>query len=228
MAKVSAIHPSRAHLAAEFLAALARRATPGDKLGSKSELREQVGVSVGTFNEAIRLLQARRVVTMRPGPSGGVFAAAESGMIRLGNAVLSLDSTDPDMVVIAVRIRDALEPLILEDAIAYSDRSRLAKMQDELAGMHRAADASDPAAFIHANWALHRAIAEASPSELLREMYVGLIQTVEAHTISVLPAEPAPVAEVIAARCAVHDDLIAAIASGSLDDGLDALRRHRE
>lgn len=228
MALPSAVPRSRAHAAAEYIEELARNVEPGEKLGVKSDLRDRVGVSVGTFNEALRLLQARRVVKVRPGPTGGVFAAETSGMIRLGNAVLSLDSSDPGMIEAAVRIRYALEPLILEDAISFSDRSRIAGMKERLAAMKTATESVDPGGFIHANWALHRTIAEAAPSQLLRELYIGLLDTIEAHTVSVLPAESAPVPEALAARYAVHVDLVDAIEQGDLAAALEALERHGE
>ncbi len=71
---------------------MAESADPGDRLGSKEELRQLCGVSVGTFNEAIRLLQARGLVSIRPGPGGGLFATEQSPMVRLGNSVLALDA----------------------------------------------------------------------------------------------------------------------------------------
>ena len=82
---------SRGESAAAELIAIAEAAAPGDRLGSKEELRARCAVSVGTFNEALRIAQSRGVVLVRPGPGGGVFAAAQSPMVRLGNSVLALD-----------------------------------------------------------------------------------------------------------------------------------------
>ena len=96
---------TRTELAAARLAAIAGAARPGDRLGSKEELRIQCGVSVGTFNEAIRLLQARKLVTVRPGPGGGLFAAEQPPMVRLGNSVLALDA-EQTSVADAIRIRE--------------------------------------------------------------------------------------------------------------------------
>ena len=110
---------TRTELAAARLTAIAGAAMPGDRLGSKEELRTQCGVSVGTFNEAIRLLQARKLVTVRPGPGGGLFAAERLPMVRLGNSVLALDAGQTS-VANAVRIRDALDPLMIEDALWHS------------------------------------------------------------------------------------------------------------
>ncbi|WUX26907.1 GntR family transcriptional regulator [Streptomyces sp. NBC_01438] len=41
-------------------------------------MRNQCGVSVGTFNEALRLLQSRGLVTVKPGPGGGLFSGEQS------------------------------------------------------------------------------------------------------------------------------------------------------
>ena len=48
---------------------------PGQRLGTKRELRERFGVAAGTFNEAMRIMVIRGVVDARPGPGGGVFVA---------------------------------------------------------------------------------------------------------------------------------------------------------
>ncbi len=107
---------NRSEQAAERIATLATGLDPGARLGTKEELRTLCGVSVGTFNETLRLLQARGVVTVRPGPGGGLFAATPSPMVRLGNSVLALDSQQTD-VADAVRVRDALDPLLVQDAL---------------------------------------------------------------------------------------------------------------
>src|ERR1700755_2280859 len=64
---------TRPEQAAERLAGLAAAAEPGARLGTKEELRALCGVSVGTFNEALRLVQARGLVTVRAGPVRGPF-----------------------------------------------------------------------------------------------------------------------------------------------------------
>src|SRR5438270_126742 len=64
------------------------RRRPGDRLGTKDDLRQRFSVAVATINEAIRLLEMRRYLEARPGPGGGIFVAASSTRVRAGNLEL--------------------------------------------------------------------------------------------------------------------------------------------
>ncbi len=202
---------TRTELAAARLGAIAAAAMPGDRLGSKEELRGQCGVSVGTFNEAIRLLQARKLVTVRPGPGGGLFAAEPSPMVRLGNSVLALDAEETS-VADAVRIREALDPLIIEDALWHASPADAADLRAQVRRMRAAADELDPVAFIRANWGLHARIAALSPNVMLRSLYTSLLDLIESHTLSVLPVSEQPLLEYVAQRYELHARLVEAIA----------------
>ena len=62
---------TRGRSAADHLAAEIERMQEGDRLGTKKELCQRLGVASATLNEAIRLLQERGLVTLRPGPRRG-------------------------------------------------------------------------------------------------------------------------------------------------------------
>jgi len=200
----------RAESAAAQLIAIANAAEPGDRLGAKEELRAQCEVSVGTFNEAIRIAQSRGIISVRPGPGGGVFAAAQSLMVRLGNSVLALDAADTP-VAEAVRIRDALDPLLIEDALWHASPADIAELRELLADMLLAAQRRDHIAFIHANWSLHARIAAISPNPMLRSLYISLLDQIESHTLAVLPAGEQPLDEYVASRQALHAAMIDAL-----------------
>lgn len=210
--RVEAPRQTRTDVAAARLVTLAEAAEPGQRLGSKEELRRGCGVSVGTFNEAIRLAQARGLVTVRPGPGGGLFAARQSPMVRLGNSVLALDA-EATSVADAVRIRDALDPLLIEDALRHASPAHVDTMRDHVAHMEQAVSADDPTAFIRANWELHATIASVSPSAILRSVYTSLLALIETHTLSVLPVAEQALPDYIAERLRLHSDLVAAIAA---------------
>lgn len=202
---------TRPEQAAEQLVALAAAAEPGTRLGTKGQLRASCGVSVGTFNEALRLVQARGVVTVRPGRAGGLFASRQSPLVRLGNSMLALDD-DAALVADALRIRNALDPLLVEDALRHASRADVALMKQELDRMRRAAAGLDSIEFIHANWALHALIAQTSPNVILRSFYLSLLEIIKAHTLSVQPVEDQPLPEYIKNRYQLHAELVAAIA----------------
>ena len=224
-APVAASPSTRPEQAAENLAAVAAGAEPGERLGTKEELRLSCGVSVGTFNEALRLVQARGIVTVRPGRIGGVFASRQTPMVRLGNSVLALDE-DATSVADAVRLRDALDPLLVEDALRHASAHDLTGMRQELKRMSKAVADLDSTAFIHANWALHARIAGVSPNAMLQSLYLSLLEIIESHTLSVQPVDEQPLPEYIAGRYDLHAALVDAIAERDATHALHLIREH--
>jgi DNA-binding FadR family transcriptional regulator len=216
---------SRGESAAAELIAIAEAAAPGDRLGSKEDLRARCAVSVGTFNEGLRIAQSRGVVLVRPGPGGGVFAAAQSPMVRLGNSVLALDG-DQTSVAEAIRIRDALDALLIEDALWHASPADIAEMREILAVMADAADCQDSIRFVHANWSLHARIAAVSPNPMLRSLYVNLLDQIESHTLAVLPYGTDPVPAYLAERHALHSAIIDAISDRDRDRALALVADH--
>ena len=216
---------SRAESAAAQLIAVANAADPGDRLGSKEELRAGCQVSVGTFNEAIRIAQSRGIISVRPGPGGGVFAAAQSLMVRLGNSVLALDAADTP-VAEAVRIRDALDPLLVEDALWHASPADIAELRELLADMKLAVRAQDTIGFVHANWSLHARIAAISPHAMLRSLYGSLLEQIESHTLAVLPTSDEPLEEYVAARLALHAAIIDALERRDRAAALGLIAQH--
>ncbi|MFE7118250.1 FadR/GntR family transcriptional regulator [Streptomyces sp. NPDC057654] len=217
--------PGRAEQAAGRIAELAKNAEPGTRLGTKEELRGRCAVSAGTFNESLRLLQARGLVTVRPGPGGGIFSSRPSPMVRLGNSMLALDAQETD-VAEAVRIRDALDPLLIEDALWHASPADFAELRGHLDVMARAVEAADPVAFVRANWRLHARIAAISPNALLRSLYNNLLDLIESHTLGVLPGGEQPLAEYIAHRHELHRDIVDALERRDREASLRLIREH--
>jgi DNA-binding FadR family transcriptional regulator len=216
---------SRGESAAAELIAIAEAAAPGDRLGSKEDLRARCAVSVGTFNEGLRIAQSRGVVLVRPGPGGGVFAAAQSPMVRLGNSVLALDG-DQTSVAEAIRIRDALDALLIEDALWHASPADIAEMREILAEMASAGGRLDTIAFVHANWSLHARIAAVSPHAMLRSLYVNLLDQIESHTLAVLPYGTEPIPAYLADRHALHTAIVDAISDHDRERALALISDH--
>jgi DNA-binding FadR family transcriptional regulator len=191
----------------------------GTRIGTKSDLREQFGLSVGTVNEAVRLLEGRGLIEARPGPGGGIFVAAPSSLVRLGRVTIAVAS-GADAVASSLVVRNALESPICEDAA----RHRTKRDIRDLERCYRAVldGPSSPLECLQRIWALHRRIAEISPNAILREIYLSLLDMAETR-LEAVELKPDFDAEDSLAR---HRGLIDAIASGDVDQVRDAVRAH--
>ncbi|WP_405505687.1 FCD domain-containing protein [Streptomyces cyaneofuscatus] len=87
-------------------------------------------------------------------------------------------------------------------------------------------DAADPVAFVHANWRLHAAIAAISPNTLLGSLYSSLLDLIEAHTLTVLPAGEEPLDHYIAHRHELHRDLVDALERRDREAALRLIHEH--
>jgi GntR family transcriptional regulator, transcriptional repressor for pyruvate dehydrogenase complex len=192
---------------------------PGERLGTKDDLRKRFGVAVATVNEAVRLLEMRGMIEARPGPGGGVFVARPAVRIAMSHIVLGF-KTGSTSYEECLEVRDALEPLIESHAARYHRASDIRDLNRIVKSMQAAVD--DPTAFFKCNWALHRRIAQLCRNGPLRGMYLALIDFLE---MSIDHAEfsrfdgPAMVD--------VHRALVEAIDAGEgphLDAAIDAHR----
>lgn len=208
------VSPSRsngslAERVAGWLEERARSGPPGARLGIKEAVRQEAGVATGTFNEALRIAQSRGAIVLRRGPHGGVFASDGPPRVRLGETLLSVDGWEGS-VEEAVRIRNALEPLLVEDALWHASPAVLAQMDEYVAEMESAAAVGDGLGFLRSNWALHAKIAEINPNPLLRSIYLSLLELVEQHTIAVHGTRP-QLKDYLIERAVLHRDLVDAL-----------------
>jgi DNA-binding FadR family transcriptional regulator len=168
---------SRAELVArELEREIVDEREPGERLGTKDDLRKRFGVAVATVNEAVRLLEMRGMIEARPGPGGGVFVARPATRVALSHIVLGFKSGSTSYEE-CLEVRDALEPLIDSHAARYHRASDIRDLKRIVKEMEAAVD--DPAAFFKCNWALHRRIAELCRNGPLRSMYLALIDFLE-------------------------------------------------
>ncbi|WP_146070278.1 FadR/GntR family transcriptional regulator [Arthrobacter sp. GMC3] len=217
---------NRAEFAAGIIADIAAAAQPDDRLGSKDELREQCSVSVGTFNEALKMAESRGFVTLRRGPGGGIFAAQPTPMVRLGNQFLAL-KPDKNTVADALRMRNALDQLVVEDALLYSSSADVSRLREEIVRMRAAIAANDVRAFLHGNWASQSHLARVSPNQILRTVYLALLNILEEHATELQPMPGQTLDEAFAARIEHYVQMADALASRDREAAIRVAIAHR-
>ena len=192
--------------------------SPGERLGTKDDIRQRFGVAVATINEAVRLLEMRGLIEARPGPGGG---AVRRDLVRPGGD----PAQQPAATWGAARyadclvVRNALEPMVCRDAAAHHDDEDLAAIAP-----HRRGDGPPlrrPAPYFALNWALHRRIAKLCRNAPLHSIYLTLLDFLEDGLDATDLRDFDGRADVDA-----HRELVAAIASGPGDRLEAAIAAH--
>lgn len=150
----------------------------GDALGTLESWRRRSGFGRGTVSEATRLLVDRGVVEVRPGRGGGLFVTRAGPVVRLRRTLLPVQG-EATTLADALAVREALEPLVVADAARCRGAAQLERLRGRLEQVGAAVDDHD--AFVRAVWALHREIAQITPNEMLRAMYLTALHVVEEH-----------------------------------------------
>jgi len=201
---------------------LAADREPGARLGSKDELREFAGVSVGTINEALRIAQARGAITMRRGPGGGIFAAPTSSLMRMGALMLGME-TDERTIADALRMRNALDPLALTDAVANATDEDVAELRAMTVEMRDALERGDVDGYVRRHWAFQARVTSISPNPLLRTVFISLLGILDEQTVAVFPAG-ADLAEEIEIRVDIHERMVLALERRDLAAAFEVMR----
>jgi DNA-binding FadR family transcriptional regulator len=169
---------TRANEVADRLEKLASQQSAGTHLGTKDQLREQLGVSPSTLNEGIRLATERGSISIRRGPAGGIFAARPSAASALGRSLMTLDLSDPSIPEL-LRMRNALEVLVGIEALETCTLHDLKPLESSLQRLQELADTEDSAAFLTECHVFQRHVASLVSNDLLRAVYTTVIDELD-------------------------------------------------
>lgn len=144
-------------------------------------------------------------------------------MVRLANVVLSLD-TDASAVQQAIRLRDALDPLLVDDAIEHARPAEVQRLRSIADEMELAEREDGGFAVTKGIWKPHAAIAEISPNTMITGIYRSLLELIEKHTVGVTQQHGnAKVRD----RVQLHRDIVEAIAERDSDRCAELMRAHQ-
>jgi DNA-binding MarR family transcriptional regulator len=175
-------------------------------------------------------MTARQVDSIRVGLERVLHNLADDGhdprpepeLVAIGPHQLSL-STDAVVTADAIVVRDALEPVMLTDAVRYARPEDVGELRRLLSAMTRRLDS--PVEFLRADWALHRRIAQISPNEVLRRVYLSLVATLEDNVDTIVPDKTHP--GYLQRRLRLHADIVEAIAESDAAAIADLVELHR-
>jgi GntR family transcriptional repressor for pyruvate dehydrogenase complex len=148
--------PEKADLIAERLRAriLGGELPDGSSLGRVADLVDEYGVSRSSLREALRMLEAEGLVSMRRGPGGGVQVHQPTGQGAARNIALLLQFRDVTLGDVQ-EARTLFEPLAARMLASKRDRRAAAEDLRRLIAEQREA-LDDIAAFGKANAAFHQ------------------------------------------------------------------------
>jgi GntR family transcriptional repressor for pyruvate dehydrogenase complex len=189
-------------------------------LGTKDDLRKRYDVAYGTLNETLRILQERGYVTSRTGPGGGLFATIPTSSDRLRRLLSQFP--EPGTFQDVAEVRHALEEVVVLDATRSRTRNDVNDLRAILRAMGEQTE--DAVEYLHQNWRLHRKIADCCRNRVLANLYITLLDANEPGPGFVMP-DRFRVANA-KENFIAHQELIAAIASGSVERARAAARAH--
>ena len=145
---------------------------PGSALPPERDLVASTGLSRGSVREALRILEARGLVTTRAGRYGGSLVVEPSDD-ALGSSIRRFAKVRGVSLSALVDARRALAPMVAFLAAMHRTDDDLIRLT-EISARLDAAAANDVPRFLQENANWHIALAEASHNDLLRAFMASI------------------------------------------------------
>ena len=148
-----------------------KKYTEGMKLPTENELCQSMNVGRGTVREALRLLQAKGLVEIKPGR--GAFVASKQAVDI--NPVVWLVQNEKELRD-AIEVRNALEPVAARKMAETASEAALRRLKKIHADFLATVKAGDTIQIAELDELFHGWIVRESGNQLLNEINVHLIQ----------------------------------------------------
>ncbi|WP_298396851.1 FCD domain-containing protein [Sphingobium sp.] len=137
---------------------------PGSSFGTEADLLEQLDVSRPTLRESLRILESQGIVTLRPGPKGGILVSKPSIDALAGSLSVFLQLHNVPFGE-TVKARMSIEPALVGDAALHGTNELFDAMEQSIDRMAAAKD--DDAMIYQENREFHNLIAQAANNPIL-------------------------------------------------------------
>jgi DNA-binding FadR family transcriptional regulator len=190
----------------------------GTMLPNEKQLVDIFEVGRTTLREALRLLETRGAITIRPGPRGGpVVRRPRPDDLREGlSLILQFTGASLNDVFEA---RTALEPMIAHLAATRMTQEQLAELDATVTRMRENPD--DHETFLMENQRFHGLVAEATGSVILQVFNETLKSIADGAVVGVKYS-----ARRRAAVAAAHERVVEALRNRDADAAEEAMRAH--
>jgi DNA-binding FadR family transcriptional regulator len=216
-------------LAGRLRAMIVDRSLPaGSRLGTKTELARQYGVSTGTVHAAVRLLEAQGLAQGRPGVGGGVFVSQPQPHLALASLLFTLrESSDKASVRDLLEARAALDVLLCRRAAEERRDDDIPVLRAALADMEVASRQTprEVGAYLRLDWALHDAIARAAHNATLLAAYRTILGFITTQVQHVMPRPDTTLA--VQENLAVHRGIVQSIVDRDKEAATEFAEQHR-
>jgi DNA-binding FadR family transcriptional regulator len=197
-----------------------REYPPGSQLPSERELMMRYGVGRPAIREAMQSLQQMGLVRIVHGERARVIVPTPASVIeRISGAMVQLLVTNPRGLDDLKQARTLFEVGLVRIATAQATQEKLEELNARLADCRAAR--GNQTAFIAADMAFHRAIAEMSGNALIAAVCSGMLEWLtrfKRDLVSVRGADRITIAE--------HERIFRGIAAGDADAAAKAMSDH--
>ena len=193
-----------------------RGIAPGTRLAPERQMLADTGRARGTLREALRLLESRGVVEVRPGAAGGAFVRKPQPA-DLGCAITAVLRVEGASMLDVLTAREDMEVAALTRAVARMGPRHLDALQASVDRLR--AGLADRERFVVEAGRFHEIIHEAAQSPVLRILNEALRATQMASTSDYAIGYRTRVAD-------EHQQVIDALRAGDAQRACDGMRAH--
>lgn len=145
---------------------------PGNSIGTEAELLEQYNVSRPTLRESLRILESQGVLSLRPGPKGGIIVKKPSINVLARSLSVYLRLNHVPLIEI-LRARIAIEPALVAGAAVHGTEDDFEAMDRSNDRLENGIDGSDEELRAE-NREFHNLIARASCNPVLETYWLTI------------------------------------------------------